>query len=330
MSGILSSRFSAEDFAPRERLSVWREAYGRAVAKLELQPVSEGPFRAKATLRAFDGLGLVTMATRTLKFEKTRSLIDSDDLVLVCVETGGWVGSQLGRETQLGPGEATICWNADVAQGTTWGSRFMVRVPTQAIRPMVGDFSAGVLQRVPADNEALRLLRAYMVGLQQSDTTRELQRVATGHAYDLFGLILGTSRERAELSRGRGVRAARLKTIKDFICAQIANPALDAHGVAHQHRLSVRYLHRLFEEDGLTFSQFVLGVRLARAHRMLTDLRFSNRSISDIGYDVGFGDLSYFYRCFKREYGRTPSQARGDAATGTSEGNPSRFAPETI
>jgi AraC-like DNA-binding protein len=319
MSEISSSRFSTEDFAPPERVAVWREAYGRTVAKLELEPLSEGPFRAEAKLHAFNGLGLVSMSTDKLRFAKPSSLIDSDDLILVTVESGGWVASQLGRETCLGPGEASICWNAEIAEGTTWGKRSMIRVPTQAIRPLVGDITAGVSRRIPAECEALRLLRPYASTLQEGAAPRELQRMATTHVYDLFGLLLGTTRESAEIVRGRGVRGARLKAIKNDIAVRIAEPDLDARGIAQRHRLSVRYLHRLFEEDGLVFGQFVLGLRLARAERMLTDSRFAGRSVSTIGYDAGFADLSYFYRCFRRQYGCTPSEARA-AASGSEAG----------
>jgi AraC-like DNA-binding protein len=33
--------------------------------------------------------------------------------------------------------------------------------------------------------------------------------------------------------------------------------------------------------------------------------------ISDIAFDCGFNDLSYFNRCFRRRFGLTPSAARG-------------------
>jgi AraC-like DNA-binding protein len=314
MSEISSSRFSTEDFAPGERVAVWRETYGRTVAKLDLEPLSEEPFKADAKLHAFNGLGLVTMATGKLKFAKPSSLIDSDDLILVTVESGGWAATQLGREACLGPGEASICWNAEIAAGTTWGKRSMIRVPTKAIRPLVGDITAGVSRRIPAGNEALKLLRSYASALQEGAIACEVQRVATTHVYDLFGLLLGTKRESTEIARGRGARAGRLKAIKDDIAARIGETDLDACGIAQRHRLSVRYLHRLFEEDGLVFGQFVLGLRLACAERMLTDSRYAGRSISTIGYDAGFGDLSYFYRCFRRQYGCTPSEARAAAS----------------
>ena len=76
-------------------------------------------------------------------------------------------------------------------------------------------------------------------------------------------------------------------------------------------RVSDSYIRKLFEGDGTSFSQFVLGRRLMRAHRMLTDRRWADRSIAWIAFEVGFGDLSYFNRTFKRFYGNTPSDVRG-------------------
>jgi transcriptional regulator GlxA family with amidase domain len=60
-------------------------------------------------------------------------------------------------------------------------------------------------------------------------------------------------------------------------------------------------------------SEFVLGQRLIRAHRMLTDSRFAARSITSVAFDAGFGDVSYFNRSFRRRYGATPSDIRAEA-----------------
>jgi len=71
-----------------------------------------------------------------------------------------------------------------------------------------------------------------------------------------------------------------------------------------------RYLQKLFERGGGTFSTFLLSQRLARARRLLTDPKFSSHQVSSIAYDVGFGDLSYFNRCFRQRYGATPRDIR--------------------
>ena len=67
--------------------------------------------------------------------------------------------------------------------------------------------------------------------------------------------------------------------------------------------MTPRYVQRLFEADGTTFSEFLTRQRLARAHRLLCEPSSGTSAISTIAYDVGFGDLSYFNRCFRREYG---------------------------
>ena len=80
--------------------------------------------------------------------------------------------------------------------------------------------------------------------------------------------------------------------------------------VAARHRLAPRFVQRLFEAEGTTFTEYVLAERLARARRVLTDPRFAGRKISTIAFDAGFGDLSYFNRAFRRHYGATPSELR--------------------
>ena len=106
------------------------------------------------------------------------------------------------------------------------------------------------------------------------------------------------------------MRAARLQAIKSDIAANLEDDALALPAVAARHGVTPRYVHRLFEGEGVTYTQFVLRQRLERAYRMLRDTRMAGRSISAIAYDVGFGDLSYFNRAFRRRYGATPSDIR--------------------
>jgi AraC-like DNA-binding protein len=73
------------------------------------------------------------------------------------------------------------------------------------------------------------------------------------------------------------------------------------------------YVRKLFESEGSSFSECVLGERLIRAHRMLTDPRFADRSIASAAFDAGFGDVSYFNRSFRRRFGATPSEIRAEA-----------------
>jgi AraC-like DNA-binding protein len=86
--------------------------------------------------------------------------------------------------------------------------------------------------------------------------------------------------------------------------------------IAAQHRVKPRWVQRLFECEGTTFTEYVLAQRLGRAHRLLTDPRYASLKISTIALDIGFGDLSYFNRAFRRRYGMTPSELRAATNSG--------------
>jgi AraC-like DNA-binding protein len=88
---------------------------------------------------------------------------------------------------------------------------------------------------------------------------------------------------------------------------------LTVAAVASRQRISESYVRKLFESEGSSFSEWVLGERLIRAHRMLTDPRFAGRSINSVAFDAGFGDISYFNRSFRRRFGATPSEIRAEA-----------------
>ena len=74
-----------------------------------------------------------------------------------------------------------------------------------------------------------------------------------------------------------------------------------------------RYVDRLFETEGESFSGFVRGQRLMRAHHMLMDPHCAGRSIGTIASDVGFADVSEFGCAFRRRFGSTPAELRSRA-----------------
>lgn len=89
---------------------------------------------------------------------------------------------------------------------------------------------------------------------------------------------------------------------------------IDLDGAAHDAGLSAFHFLRLFAQVvGVTPHQYLIRSRLRRAARLLAD---GARSISDVAFDAGFGDLSNFVRTFHRAAGVSPRRfrqaARGD------------------
>jgi AraC-like DNA-binding protein len=179
----------------------------------------------------------------------------------------------------------------------------------------VSELDTALCRRIPADSAALRLLTSYVGILDEAGSLAapDVQHHAVTHIHDLIALALGATHEAAEIAKARGVRAARLRTIKTDIAENLARDDLSVGTVAARHRLPVRYVQRLFEAEGITFTDFVLDARLARAHRMLIDPRLVNLKIGVLACEAGFGDMSYFNRVFRRRYGTSPSDVRVQA-----------------
>src|SRR5262249_24426490 len=105
-----------------------------------------------------------------------------------------------------------------------------------------------------------------------------------------------------------------LHAIKNDIVGRLGDSDLTLTAVAARHRVTPRYIHKLFEGDGTTFTRFVLVQRLDLACRMLRTPRPSARTVSPIAFDVGFRHPSNFNRTFRRGYGAAPSDIRNDVA----------------
>jgi AraC-like DNA-binding protein len=312
---VATQRFSTTACVPRERVPVWRELYGRTIARLDFEPLADGDLMAEAELRSLSGLGLVSMKSTELRFDKPRSLIGDDDAVFMIVETGYWTGSQLGREVRLEAGDAVLCTNGEVANGRAFGRRVMLRVPTAAIAPALTDMTAKLSRRIPREEPALGLLRQYLRILQDTESLAkpELQGVTVRHVHDLLAATLGATRDAAKLAEDRGVRAARLRAIKEDVARNLEHGDLSVGAVAARHRVTPRYVQRLFEREGTTFSEYLLGQRLACAHRLLSDPRRAAEKIASVAFEAGFGDVSHFYRAFRRRYGLLPTDVRAGA-----------------
>lgn len=83
-----------------------------------------------------------------------------------------------------------------------------------------------------------------------------------------------------------------------------AHASIDLAGAAEQAGLSPFHFLRVFSAVlGVTPHQYLVRSRLRRAARLLAD---SERSITDVALDVGFGDLSNFVRTFRRAAGTSP------------------------
>lgn len=306
---------STRNLSMRDRIAVICDLYGRTILKHDIDPIGAAPFEFDADLYRLPGLGLGSTAIAPCRAPRGRRHIDGDDLVFTILRSGGRAVQQRGRECLAGEGEAILTSSADTGVVTVrQPSRlYSLRLPQNALRPRLTDFDVCLLRPVPRDCEALRLLTAYItaiLGADIAETSATLAERIAAHVGDLVSLALGANRDAEEIARGRGLRAARLAAVDRLIAQNLGDGELSAAVVAARLGVTPRYVHLLLEETGRSFSHHVLERRLERAVALLRDPHRRRCKIAEIAAEVGFGDLSYFNRSFRRRFGATPSDIR--------------------
>jgi signal transduction histidine kinase/ligand-binding sensor domain-containing protein/DNA-binding response OmpR family regulator len=99
------------------------------------------------------------------------------------------------------------------------------------------------------------------------------------------------------------------KAIK-IVEAHIANPEFDVREFYTEMGMSRSVLYRKLEAiTGSSVNEFVRSIRLKRAADLLKQNKLS---ISEVSYEVGFNDPQYFSKCFRKEFGKSPSKYASD------------------
>jgi AraC-like DNA-binding protein len=312
--------FSTDTIPEKDRIAYWREHYGHVMLRVDLEPARDRIFDACSRTLSLPGLQLMEASSSPAKISRRGQYLadGNDDIMLAINRAGSVVVESAGRERSLRDGEAIILSGCEATSfhRTSPGGSFTLRVPRAVLETTQVSVEDAVMRPIPGDRGALRLLADYAGWLLNSGgpIDRELLNLSIRHVQDLLALAIGPAADFAETARTRGLRAARLKLAKSYVVAHSHRRDISITTLASSLNVTPRYAQRLFEAGGTTFSEFLIGQRLARAHRLLCEPGSSQNAISTIAYDVGFGDLSYFNRRFRRQYGLTPREVRGDGA----------------
>lgn len=317
-NGHLAFRFRTEDWAEHERMAAIQDIYARVICRFELEPSPDRPVYGDAQLRGMPGLGVAQVTSSKARARRTPADAIDDELLLTVWLDGQCMFDHRGREVTLAAGDASLTTCAERAAMTFTDSRYLsFRLPAKEIAARVPDVADRTARLIRRDTDALKLLTSYAGILMQGDAlTPDARRLAVTHVHDLVALGLGATQDSAQVARQRGARAARLHAIKADIADHVASPDLSVHAISIRHRLPVRYVQRLFEEDGTSFTGYLLEQRLARARQVLANPRLANLKVSAVAIEAGFCSLSYFNEAFRRRYGASPSELRAQVRRG--------------
>ncbi|WP_299398998.1 two-component regulator propeller domain-containing protein [uncultured Gelidibacter sp.] len=97
-----------------------------------------------------------------------------------------------------------------------------------------------------------------------------------------------------------------LQKVQQVLDQHLNDPEFNAESFSKHVGMSRMQLHRkMLAYTGLSTSNFI---RLQRLKQAASILQSSQYTINEVAYMVGFSTPSYFIKCFKETYGKTPSE----------------------
>jgi len=312
MSGV--SPLEGAVAMPRDPIGEWREEYARCCLSLDFEPSEGAPFHA--SVQPFVGeLRMVrTVLSPGVVFRDEDLVRDGDDSFGFLISHSRDVeATHQGREVKLGPGDATMMQASApgrIGSGQHFGF-FQVMIPPAEWDARGARPDDALMVRLWAKSDAMRLLRGYVRSLVGTRLTSSVdsQAIVRRHVFDL-AVLAATARGPVGESSASAVVAARLDAALDHIAAHFQDPGLSLGAVARSQSISPRYLQRLMESSGTSFTARVNELRLQRAFALLTETADGLHRISDIALEAGFSDMSHFNRLFRARFGDSPKGVR--------------------
>jgi AraC-like DNA-binding protein len=304
----------------RSRRDYWQYVVSEAMGPLDVQiagDIGDGDRLVVGDLGAVR-VGVLDAARPGGASRRSRHLRTSDpDLCKIdIVAAGHGVVEQDGRESHLRPGDLTL---VDLTRPVRWQmapSRMIAVIFPRVLLPLDRSRAARLTAvRVPGDrgtgaviSSLARTLAEHLDDADPAERTRlgtavvDLATVALAARADDAGAVPAGTRQRALLMR-----------IQAFVEERLRDPELSPGAIADAHFISVRYLHRLFEQEELTVGGWIRERRLDRCRRDLSDPALAGRPVSAIGAAWGITNPSHFSRLFRAEYGLPPAEYRAVA-----------------
>jgi AraC-like DNA-binding protein len=302
----------------------WERTIDQAFGAVDMKIANEENFFGEMFSAPFGPLHLTKVVCDYEIATRTRRHIAHDKMesfVLVLLRSGRLQIGQLDRECILTPG-MFVLFDLNAPYTFRHVERTAVldlTIPTAILDARLRDPHRLVARPCAATSGVGRVTADVLLSL-----AREVERFpdVIAHSYcgcvvDLIGVMFESAQDELPIANS-AVRSALYKRCEAIIDMLLGDPTLDPAKIAAAAGISVRYLHKIFQDAGESVGSYVRNRRLARCHRDLGDPAKRLLPISEIAFRAGFYNQSHFANRFKRRYGVSPSDLRRASAAGRS------------
>lgn len=320
--GLSMDVVTTADVSPGDRFAFWREVSGKLWVPYDLarERQSEAGFEARVAICEFGPVQATLMTTRAHSVRRTPRLIrqaDPEVFKVSCMVSGSGMLTQDGRRAEFGAGDLVLYdtsrpYLAELRPDDSTSRMLLLRFP-RALLPFppqeVRELSA---VRIPGTSGIGALSSRFLLQLaDQMDelTPAETARLAT-LTLDVLITALADALDTQKIVPADTRRQALTARVHAFIRDNLGDPDLTPNVIAAAHHISVRYLHKLFQQEDHTVAGWIREQRLAGCRRDLAEPRFAPHTINAIAARWGFTSGAHFSQAFRARYHQSPTEFR--------------------
>jgi AraC-like DNA-binding protein len=300
-----------------ERVDYWSQASHDIYHPVEIASDAGDRFSARMWGDELSSIGLFRLATAPNTMSRTAKQIAAGDpecLHLKILLRGRMHAAQGSRSDVLGPGDMTMY---DTSQPAVFRAdesfeAIVLRLTKETLGAHSAKMAAHTALRIPGSCGLPRLAAQFFCGVAAGLTDGTIARDDVNVAERIIDLVRGVYADRIDSRRPTRLRSRTelLLHAKAYVEANLGDPCLSPAQIARACSISTRYLHRLFEQEGQTVSEWIRTERLHRCRHDLLDPAFADHTIMAIATRWGLPNLPHFSRLFRNAYATSPREFR--------------------
>lgn len=318
---MIETVLRSEDLPVADRFAWWREMTSHTLMPTEITSDHADDFRACFRLLELGAAQVSVLSYPSLRSRRTPALVRRSDpelYHLALTLSGRQSISHRRRDASVGVGDLLLYDSSHPSDASAFPDDggavqgIVVNVPRAAIPLPATKVDRLLGAPLPGDTGMGALLSQFLIRLApELDSCRPQDAIRLGGvAVDLITAFLAHHTDTEDGVPPESRRQTLMVGIHSFIERNLGDPQLSPAAVAASHHISVRYLHQLFQPQGVTVSAWIRQRRLEGCRRDLADLQLSDKPIGFLAARWGFVHASEFTRAFRRAYGIPPSTYR--------------------
>ena len=314
-----------EEVPPADRLDFVRELTAATWVPMECRSDYRADYRGQFRSSGLGPMQVVVMDVMPITVRRTPALISQADpdmlkMLLVC-GSGTSIVAQGGQQARLSAAEFAIYntrqpYEVACAVDQEGPTRLLTFMFPPSLLPLAPSRLRELTAvRIPATAGLGDLTAQFLLQLANNVdhySPAEAARLS-GAALEVLATRLARELDVGDWGTPETRRHALLTTVQAFIHQHLGDGRLSPTMIAAAHHISLRSLHQLFHDEGLTVAGWIRQRRLDRCRRDLDDPALASRPVAAIAARWGFSSAADFSRAFRSAHGIPPAEYRRSA-----------------